>query len=138
MLEENLPLPTAQAGREKPSRRSSEIDAFVDRFLSMMCETSRRQIIELLASPKSDQGGPVLERRSTDIARELGLSFPTTSGHLKQLTDIGLLSSRREGNVVFYRISNYLLVKAFHVLMEALDKQFTGYASGSLGPGPQE
>jgi len=97
---------------------------FVDHFLSTMCETSRRQILELLATPNRGAEGAILERRSTDIARELGLSFPTTSGHLKQLAEAGLLSFRRDGNAVYYRIKNDLLVKAFHDLIGALDKHY--------------
>ncbi len=124
MPEEKSPALSAQSDQEAPKRRPPEIDAYVDHFLSTMCETSRRQIIELLATPNSEEGGPALERRSTDIARELGLSFSTTSGHLKQLTDAGLLSFRREGNVNYYRIKNYLLVKAFHDLTGALDKHY--------------
>jgi DNA-binding transcriptional ArsR family regulator len=124
MLEENLPAPSPQAEREVPARRPPEIDAFVDHFLSMMCETSRRQIIELLSMPRRDEEGTTLERRSTDIARELGLSFSTTSEHLKQLTSIGLLSFRRDGNVVYYRIKNVLLVKAFHELIRVLDNHY--------------
>ena len=124
MLEENLPTSPVQSNQEEPKRRSPEIDVFVDRFLSTMCETSRRQILELLATPNMDVEGAMLERRSTDIARELGLSFPTTSGHLKQLAAAGLLSFRREGNAIYYRIKNDFLVKAFHDLIGALDNHY--------------
>jgi CheY-like chemotaxis protein/DNA-binding transcriptional ArsR family regulator len=124
MLDENVPTSPAQSNQEEPKRRPPEIDVFVDHFLSTMCETSRRQILELLATPNKNTGGAMLERRSTDIARELGLSFPTTSGHLKQLTEAGLLSFRRDGNAVYYRIKNDLLVKAFHDLIGALDKHY--------------
>jgi DNA-binding transcriptional ArsR family regulator len=132
MLEENVSDLTPQAEKEVPTRRPPEIDAFVDHFLSMMCETSRRQIIEMLSMPKSDKEGSTLERRSTDIARELGLSFSTTSEHLKRLTNLGLLGLRRDGNAVYYRIKNLLLVKAFHELLRALDKHYD--SSGSNTP----
>src|SRR5438270_9830481 len=124
MLEENIPTSPAQSNQEEPKRRPPEVDVFVDHFLSTMCETSRRQILELLATPNRSAEGAILERRSTDIARELGLSYPTTSGHLRQLTDAGLLSFRREGNAVYYRIKHDLLVKAFHDLIGALDKHY--------------
>ena len=114
---------SSPSNEEEPKRRPPEIDTYVDHFLSTMCETSRRQILELLATPKEDECGSMLERRSTDIARELGLSFPTTSGHLKRLSDTGLITSRREGNVIYYRIRNFFLVKAFHDLVEALGKE---------------
>ena len=132
MPEENVPTSPVQSNQEEPKRRSPEIDVFVDRFLSTMCETSRRQILELLATPNMDVEGAMLERRSTDIARELGLSFPTTSGHLKQLTEAGLLSFRRDGNAVYYRIKNYLLVKVFHDLTAALDKHYHSNAANTL------
>jgi DNA-binding transcriptional ArsR family regulator len=124
MQEENVPTSPTQSNQEEPKRRSPEIDVFVDHFLSTMCETSRRQILELLATPNRSTEGAILERRSTDIARELGLSFPTTSGHLRQLADAGLLSFRREGNAIYYRIKNDLLVKAFHDLIGALDNHY--------------
>ena len=107
---------------EEPTRRSPDIDKFVDHFLALMCDRSRRQILQLLAVPNDTPGLP-LERRSTDIARELGLSPATTSGHLRQLSEARLIASRREGNVVYYRLYNYLLVRAFQDLVAALDHE---------------
>lgn len=107
---------------EEPSRRSPDVDKFVDHFLSLMCDRSRRQILEILSVPNSTPGLP-LERRSSDIARELGLSPATTSGHLRQLAEAGLLDFRREGNTVFYRLCNDYLVQAFHDLVQALGKE---------------
>ncbi len=117
-----------QPEQETPKRRPPEIDAYVDHFLSTMCETSRRQILELLAQPRKDESGAVLERRSTDIARELGLSPSTTSEHLKQLTQAGLILPRREGTTVCYRIRNFLVVQAFHDLIKALDEHYDPHA----------
>ena len=107
---------------EEPTRRSPDIDVFVDHFLSLMCDRSRRQILQLLSVP-SDTPGLPLERRSTDIAKELGLSPATTSGHLRQLADGRLIASRREGNVVYYRLGNHMLVRAFQDLIVALDHE---------------
>src|SRR2546430_1118976 len=70
---------------DTPMQRSPEIDQFVDHFLALMCDRSRRQILELLAVPRNNGDGTPLERRSTDIAKELGLSPATTSGHLNSL-----------------------------------------------------
>ena len=111
-----------QSTQEEPTRRSPEIDKFVDHFLSLMCDRSRRQILQLLAVPNDTPGLP-LERRSTDIAKELGLSPATTSGHLRQLTEARLIASRREGNVVYYRLYNHILVRAFQDLIAALDHE---------------
>ena len=107
---------------EEPTKFSSDIDIFVDHFLSLMCDRSRRQILEILSVPNNDPGLP-LERRSSDIARELGLTPATTSGHLRQLAQAGILSYRREGNVVYYRLCNGLLIQAFHDLVLALHKE---------------
>lgn len=107
---------------EEPTNKSPAVDIFVDHFLSLMCDRSRRQILEILSVPNNNPGLP-LERRSSDIARELGLTPATTSGHLRQLAQAGLLSYRREGNVVYYRLINGLLVQAFHDLVMALHKE---------------
>lgn len=105
-------------------RRPPEIDKYVDTFLSLVCDTSRRYILELLAIP--EEGGDVdtPEKRSGDIARAIGLSAATTSEHLRLLTKHGLVSSRREGNVVYYRLRNHKLVKAFQDLILALDSDY--------------
>jgi len=117
-----LPEQSAQITAEEPTRNSPDIDKFVDHFLALMCDRSRRQILQLLAVPNDTPGLP-LERRSTDIARELGLSPATTSGHLRQLSEARLIASRREGNVVYYRLYNHLLVRAFQDLIAALDHE---------------
>jgi DNA-binding transcriptional ArsR family regulator len=64
------------------------------------------------------------EKRSGDIARSIGLSAATTSEHLRQLAVIGLVASRKDGNVVYYRLCNRQLVKAFHDLLLALDEDY--------------
>src|SRR5947209_4554767 len=106
--------------------RNSEINQFVDHFLSLMCDRSRRQILELLACPVDGQEGvkpSLMERRSTDIARELGLSPATTSEHLRQLSEAKLIAFRRAGNTVYYRLANEMLVRAFRDLVLALNKE---------------
>src|SRR5258708_31721072 len=94
MPDENVSSSLTPTKKAEPWRRPPEIDKFVDQFLSTMCETSRRQILAILTLPNVDERGTTLERRSSDIARELGLSPATTSEHLKQLTGSGILPSR--------------------------------------------
>ena len=111
---------------EKVPRRPQEVDKYVDQFLSLVCDTSRRYILELLSVPDATSSGSVMpERRSGDIARAIGLSAATTSEHLRQLSQAGLVTSRREGNTVYYQLRNHLLVKAFQDLIEALDGDFS-------------
>jgi DNA-binding transcriptional ArsR family regulator len=114
----------SEQGRNAIPRRPPEIDQYVDKFLSIVCDTSRRYILELLSLPGKDGDITLPEKRSGDIARALGLSPATTSEHLRQLASIGLVDSRRDGNVVYYRLCNQQLVKAFHSLLLALDEDY--------------
>lgn len=117
-------LSSTQPVKSKPRHRHLEIDGFVDHFLSTMCDHSRRQILELLTLPHGDETTSIVELRSGEIAKKLGLSPATVSGHLRQLSKAGLLVSRRDGNVIYYRVSNYLLVHAFQELLMALHKEY--------------
>lgn len=118
----HLPEQSEAVTTEEPTNQPPDIDGFVDQFLSLMCDRSRRQILEILSVSNDDPGSP-LERRSSDIAKELGLTPATTSGHLKQLTEACILTFRRDGNVVYYRLCNGLLVQAFRDLVLALHKE---------------
>ncbi len=115
---------SAQSIKSKSRHHPLEIDRFVDHFLSTMCDHSRRQILELLTLPHADETTSIVELRSGDIAKTLGLSPATVSGHLRQLSNSGLLVSRREGNVIYYRVSNHLLVRAFQELLLVLHKEY--------------
>ena len=107
-------------------KRPSEVDKYIDGFLATICDTSRRYILELLAlnGDETDTDPSHHEKRSGDIAKALGLSAATTSEHLRQLVNAGLLASRREGNVVLYRLHNRKLVQAFQDFLQALDDDY--------------
>jgi DNA-binding transcriptional ArsR family regulator len=104
--------------------RPAEVDQYVDKFLSIVCDTSRRYILELLALPGEEGTISLPEKRSGDIAKAIGLSPATTSEHLRSLASIGLVDSRRDGNVVYYRLCNHMMVKAFQDLLIALDREY--------------
>ena len=110
-------------------RRPPELDAFVDRFLFTACDTSRRYILELLAEPNEIDASVPYERRSGEIAEELGLSSATTSEHLRHLADLHLVSARKDGTAVYYRLSNHTLVQAFQDLLHALDHHYQEQSS---------
>jgi len=86
-----------------------------------MCNSSRRYILELLASPR-EAADQISERRSGEIAEMIGLSPATTSEHLSLLSSLGLVSSRREGTSIYYRIADHMIARSFHDLLAALDK----------------
>src|SRR6266496_3251075 len=118
--------------RSRIPRRPSELDTFVDQFLSTVCDTSRRYILELLAEPNEKDPSVPYERRSGEIAEELGLSSATTSEHLHQLADLHLVTMRKQGTAVYYRLSNHMLVQAFQDLLRALDRHYQ--KQSSTGP----
>jgi len=105
-------------------RRSPEVEILVDQFLSTVCDTSRRYILELLAEPNETDPSAPNERRSGEIAEELGLSSATASEHLRQLADLHLVTARKQGTAVYYRLSNHALVQAFLDLLRALDRHY--------------
>jgi DNA-binding transcriptional ArsR family regulator len=109
--------------QDQPTRRPRDVDAFVDHFLSTMCEASRRHILELLAQAHSAEQESPPELCATAIARALGLAPSTTSAHLRRLTDTGLITLRREGTTLYYRICNAHLVQAFHDLTAGLHQE---------------
>lgn len=115
---------SANAKEKITPRRPAEVDAYVDIFLSTVCDTSRRYILELLTIPDEDDPVEMPERRSGDIARAIGLSPATTSEHLRQLAKIGIVKSRRDKNVVYYRLRNKDVVKAFQDLLSTLDSDY--------------
>lgn len=119
--------PSTEEGGHAHALQSRDIDQFVDHFLSLMCDSSRRHILELLAAvgERNAEATPP-EKRSTDIAKALGLSPATTSGHLRQLFQARLVTSRREGNTIYYRLSNSLLLSTFHELVAALHQEYSG------------
>lgn len=116
---------SVSANHSKLPVREAEVEQYIDRFLDTVCDTRRRAIVELLAiSSIIEEETPILEMRSGDIARAIGLSAATTSEHLRQLAQTGLLTSRRQGNTVYYSLCNHKLVQAFRDLLEALDTDY--------------
>ncbi len=119
--------PSSDTPEKAVPRRPVEVDKYVDTFLSVVCDTSRRYILELLTIPDEDDKVEMPERRSGDIARAIGLSAATTSEHLRQLAKIGIVHTRRDGNVVYYRLRDKDVVKAFQDLLSALDSDYAQY-----------
>ncbi|MEX2505028.1 MAG: metalloregulator ArsR/SmtB family transcription factor [Egicoccus sp.] len=75
-------------------------DALFDGFASIakaLASGRRAEIVELLA-----QG----ERSVDDLAGELGQSLANTSHHLRTLARAGLVTSRRDGTHVHYRLAS--------------------------------
>ncbi len=73
------------------ARAATTTDAF-----NAVAEPRRREIVEALSG-----GG---ERPVTDLARELGLTQPQVSKHLRVLREVGLVDVRDAGRQRLYRL----------------------------------
>lgn len=67
--------------------------------LKALADPARLQVISLL---RAAPGGEVCV---ADLVRELGLSQPTVSHHLRVLHDAGLLTRERRGSWVWYTVA---------------------------------
>jgi DNA-binding transcriptional ArsR family regulator len=112
-------------------RRPLQVDRFINQFLDAACDDSRRAILELLVPPMGQDSPDGYELRAGEIAQQLGLAQSTTSEHLHQLLNLHLVSARREGTVIYYRLSNHNLVQAFHELLRALETHYQTHGTPS-------
>ncbi len=63
------------------------------------------------------------EMSAGELGEKLGLASANLSQHLAMMRERRLLLSRKEGNVVYYRIANPRLLEAFDLLREILFEQ---------------
>ena len=110
-------------------RRSLQMDHFINQFLDAACDESRRAILELLIPPPGQESPDGYELRAGEIAQQLGLARSTTSEHLHHLLKLHLVSTRREGTMIYYRLRNHHLVRAFHELLQALETHYSTHDS---------
>jgi DNA-binding transcriptional ArsR family regulator len=112
------------------------MERLIDRFLNAACDPSRRSILEMLIPPGSIDSPKDYELRVGEIAQQVGLATSTTSEHLHHLMGLQLVSARKEGTMVYYRLRNRHLVNAFHELLDALNTHYTTFAASSEHPDP--
>ncbi|HUT31456.1 MAG TPA: metalloregulator ArsR/SmtB family transcription factor [Sedimentisphaerales bacterium] len=74
----------------------------------------RLRIVELL------EGG---EKCVGDIVKAIGGKQAVTSQHLNLMKDKGVLSSRRDGAKVYYRIENRNVIKLLHCVYNHCEKK---------------
>jgi DNA-binding transcriptional ArsR family regulator len=115
--------------RAHPHRRPLQVDRFINQFLDAACDDSRRAILELLVPPTGQDSPQGYELRAGEIAQQLGLAPSTTSEHLHHLLNLHLVSARKEGTVIYYRLRNHHLVQAFHELLRALETHYHTHTS---------
>jgi len=59
----------------------------------------------------------------TQLSQKLGLTVGNLSQHLSMMKERRLLLSRKEGNMVYYRIANPKLIQCFDMMREMLFEQ---------------
>jgi DNA-binding transcriptional ArsR family regulator len=92
------------------ARAATTADAF-----NAVAEPRRRQILDLLA------GG---ERPVNDLVRELGVSQPLVSKHLRVLREVGLVDVREEGRRRIYRLDGRSL-KPIHDWVKSYERSWS-------------
>lgn len=85
---------TPLAGSSLSDKEAAELE----RLLRTLADRTRLRILNLLI--RAD-GSPVCV---CEFLPELGLTQPTVSYHLKQLTEAGLLAREKRGPFVYYRL----------------------------------
>jgi DNA-binding transcriptional ArsR family regulator len=115
----------ASSSRISSQDRLPQIDRSISQFLDAACDSHRRLILELLIPPNGQDAPGSHELRSGEIAARLGLAPSTTSEHLHKLLKLRLVSTRKEGTAVYYRLRNDHLVRAFHELLQALKTHYS-------------
>lgn len=67
-------------------------------------------------------------RNVGELAEVVGISQPATSRHLNILRERGMVSSRREGQTVFYQINDLRIIQALDLLRSVLAEKLKGQA----------
>jgi ArsR family transcriptional regulator len=56
------------------------------------------------------------EQSVSDLSRSVGCQVPNMSQHLAVLRSAGLVTSRREGSTIFYRLADQRVLEAYRLL----------------------
>lgn len=61
----------------------------------------------------------------SDLSKKLNLPQPTTSRHLKQLRERGLVSTERDGLYIYYHLADPRVIEALNLLRKVLNDRLT-------------
>ncbi len=91
-----------------------QIYAYHAEMCKVFSHPKRLELIDLLRDKEMSAG---------ELVGRLGLAPSNLSQHLTMMRERHILISRKEGNVVYYRIANPRLIEAFDLLREILFEQ---------------
>ncbi len=81
------------------------------------------EVCKTLANPKRQEILDNLRQKDmtvNELVEKTGISQANLSQHLALMRSKGILSTRREGNNVYYSLSNSKIIKAFDLISEVL------------------
>ena len=84
------------------------------------------EMCQALSHPKRLEAINVLrdgEMSVTELSQKLGLTVGNLSQHLSMMKERHVLLTRKEGNMVYYRIANPKLIRCFDMMREMLFEQ---------------
>ena len=85
-------------------------DEHLQRYAAVMralADTKRLCVLEMLAAG---------ERSVSELSHEIGCQVPNMSQHLAVLRSAGLVSTRRQGSTVYYRLADPRVLDAYRVI----------------------
>ncbi len=88
--------------------------------------TYHAEMCQVFSHPKRLEVINVLrdgEMTVTELSQKVGLTVGNLSQHLSMMKERHILLSRKEGNMVYYRIANPKLIRCFDMMREMLFDQ---------------
>jgi ArsR family transcriptional regulator len=81
------------------------------------------EICKIFTSPKRLEIIDLLgegEKSVNSLSTAIGISQSNVSQHLAKLREKGVIAARRDGNTIYYRITNPKILEAFSLMREVL------------------
>ena len=91
-----------------------QVYAYHAEMCQVFSHAKRLEMIDMLRGGEMSVG---------DLSRRMGMALANLSQHLAMMRERRILLSRKEGNLVYYRIANPKLLQAFDMLREILFEQ---------------
>ena len=91
-----------------------QVYAYHAEMCQVFSHAKRLELIDVLRGGEMSVG---------DLSRRMGMALANLSQHLAMMRERRILLSRKEGNLVYYRIANPKLLQAFDMLREILFEQ---------------
>ncbi len=91
-----------------------QIYAYHAEMCKVFSHPKRLELINVLREKEMNVG---------EISQRLGIAIGNLSQHLAMMRERRILVSRKEGNLVYYRITNPRLLEAFDLLREIMFEQ---------------